>query len=106
MINKSTWTHLFFALLIVFAGITSIVLQKKPQSDLTSYRAKYIALKQSYIDLARSQSNMLELLFKNYPDLQKLIPEYKDFDGTEFSEQIRRQIRELKLKADNLETEK
>lgn len=106
MINKSVWTHLFFALLIVIVSIVSIALQKKPQNDLATYKGKYIALKKSYIDLARSQSNMLELLFKDCPDLQKLMPEYKDLGEAEFSKTIRHQIGELKLQAKYLETEK
>ncbi len=106
MLNRNTWTHLFVALLIVFACITGIVLQKKPQNDLATYKGKYIALKKSYIDLAKAQSNMLELLFKDYPDVRNLMPEYKDLGEAEFSEKILCQISELKLKAENLEAEK
>lgn len=106
MINKSVWTHLFFALLIVIVSIVSIALQKKPQNDLATYKGKYIALKKSYIDLARSQSNMLELLFKDYPDVRKLMPEYKDLGESEFSEKMLYRIRELKLQANYLEREK
>ncbi|MEW6587300.1 MAG: hypothetical protein AB1442_17035 [Nitrospirota bacterium] len=106
MINKSVWTHLFFALLIVIVSIVSITLQKKPQNDLATYKGKYIALKKSYIDLARSQSNMLELLFKDYPEVRNLMPEYKDLGKSEFSEKMRYRIRELKLQANYLEREK
>lgn len=106
MISKNSSTHLFIAFLIVLVSIAGLVLQKRPQSDLPTYREKYVALKQSYIDLARSQSHILELLLRNCPDLQKLMPEYKDLGEAEFSKTIRHQIGELKLQAKYLETEK
>ena len=103
---KSTiWTHAFIVLLIVLAGAVGIVMQRKPSGEVQAYREKYIALRRSYVDLARSQSNILGLLLRDDPNLQTLIPEYKNVSKTEFFEQIRCQIRALKLQADALERE-
>ena len=91
-------------LLIVLTSAVCIVLQKKP-GEAQPYREKYITLRSSYVDLARSQSRILELLLRDDPDLQTLIPEYRNVSKTEFYEQIRCQIRALKLQADELERE-
>jgi len=91
-------------LLIVLTSAVCIVLQKKP-GEAQPYREKYITLRSSYVDLARSQSRILELLLRDDPDLQTLIPEYRNVSKTEFYERIRCQIRALKLQADELERE-
>ena len=104
MTNKNIWMHLFFGLLIVFIVTTILLFQRQSQRDLLTYKEKYISLRKSYIDLAKSQSYILELLLKNV-DLQKLVPEYRDLSKDAFTEAVRRKIVELKLKVENLERE-
>jgi len=91
-------------LLIVLTSTVCIVLQKKP-GEAQPYREKYITLRSSYVDLARSHAQMLEILLDATPDLQKAIPEYRYLGTTALSETLHRQIKELRMKAETLETE-
>jgi hypothetical protein len=96
--------YLFFGLLILFIVTTTILFQQQSQSDMQTYKEKYTSLRQSYVDLAKSQSYILEILMKN-TDLQNLMPEYRDLSKDDYTERIRRRIIELKLKTENLEKE-
>ena len=97
-------THLFLILLIVLTSAVCIVLQKNP-GEKQPYREKYNALRSSYVDLARSHAQMLEMLLDMTPDLQKTVPEYRHLSTTALSETIHRQIKELRTRAENLERE-
>ena len=102
--KSNTWTHVFIMLLIVLTSTVCIVLQKKP-GEAQPYREKYITLRSSYVDLARSHAQMLEILLDATPDLQKAIPEYRYLGTTALSETLHRQIKELRRKAETLEME-
>lgn len=105
MKNKNIWMYMFFGLLIVFVITSILLLQKKSQSDLLTYKEKYVSMRQAYINLAKSQSFTFEVLLKN-PDLQSMMPEYRDRSKDEFLEAVRRKIVELKIKVENLEKER
>ena len=57
---------------------------------------KYISLRESYIDLAKSQSYILEIMMKD-TDLQNLMPEYRDLSKDELIDKMRIRIIELTI---------
>jgi len=96
--------HIFIVLLIVVTSAVCVVLQKKA-GEVHPCRERYNALRSSYVDLARSHAQMLEILLHAPPDFQKAIPEYHHLGTPALSETIHRQIEELKTKAATLERE-
>jgi hypothetical protein len=102
--KSTTLTHVFIVLLIVLASAVCIVLQKKP-SEVQPCREKYITLRGSYVDLARSHAQMLEILLDASPEFQKAIPEYRHLGTAALSETLHRRIKELRMKAETLEME-
>jgi hypothetical protein len=89
-------------LLNIVIGIYLFKLQWR--SDLVHYKGKYYTLKNSYIELAFTQSEIFELLLEN-KELKTYLPEYDDLSSKEFEEGIRRKIIALKLEIDQLKQE-
>lgn len=86
------------------AMITHVKSDHIDKESYTKLRNKYTDMKTLYIELARSQINVLDVLI-NKSDLQKDFDSYKDLTQKEFEELIRRKLVKLELQIDQLRKE-
>jgi len=95
--------YLFFSLLVV--AVLTIAYQDMRQADapLVYYKEKFDELEQSYIDLAKSHSYVLETMMKNNVDLQPYLPEFADKPQEEYIEYLRRRIVTMQVEIDRIE---
>lgn len=101
--EKNVWKVLFFTMLLICVVLFYFLVKDGTEIN---YKDKYQNLKQSYIEVARTQSGILsEMMLK--PDVLKANnPAYKNLSDDELNKKVRKDIGRLEVKLEELEKEK
>ena len=101
--QPSIWMYLFFSLLVISILVTAYQDMRQADEPLIYYKEKYEELENSYIDLAKSHSYILETIMKNNVDLQPYLPEFNGKKKEEYVEWLRRRIVAMQVDIDRLD---
>ena len=101
--QPNVWMYLFFSFLVVAVLVIAYQDMRRADEPLLYYKDKYEELEQSYIDLAKSHSYILDIIMKNSIDLQPYLPEFAKKPKEEYTEYLRRRIVAMQVDLDRLD---
>ena len=99
------WMIIAIAITIISVVIIAYQDLRRADQPLIYYKDKYELLQNSYIELAKSHSYILETIIKNDVPLQPYLIDYKDRTVDEFKEYLRRRIVAMQLEIERLDFE-
>lgn len=103
MDEKNIWMFLFFAMLLICVVLAA--LQVRGTSN-ANYKKKYDVLKSSYVELAKSQSQILQEMMLKPNVLKENDPRYRDLEGALLEKKVRMDLGKLEAKVEELNSEK